>query len=381
MSDKPTILITGASGKTGSAATIELLTQGFSVRAFVHREDSRAEQLRELGAETVVGNMLELGDLSKAMQGIQRAYFVCPWTQNQLDLAMNFAVAAADNKVKHIVALSQWLSHSTHPSMATRRTHLTDRIFSLLPETTLTVINPGFFADNYMSLLEPISQLGLMPMPLGSGRNAPVSNEDIGRCVAAALADPEKHAGKTYRPCGPELLDPIQITQIFSKVLNRKVKYQDISESMFLKAIKSMGFPLGLLSQLRLYFAEYRKDAFATAAPNDAVLYLTGQKAEDFETIVSRYVKAGNLTTGFLPGSNQVPSTQATLRNKVRAVFNFVKLLLTIKPNLEKFERQQSYPTIRSTSFALESDEWKMSHQRLNAFGSEQQMDIKTVNA
>ena len=371
MSDKPIILVTGASGKTGSAAAIELLKQGFSVRALVHREDARAERLREFGAEVVIGNMLELDDLSKAMSGIERGYFVCPWTQNQLDIAMNFAVSAADNQIKHIVALSQWLSHSTHPSMATRRTNLTDRIFSLLPNTTLTVINPGFFADNYMSLLEPISQLGILPMPLGSGRNAPVSNEDIGRCVAAALAHPDKHAGKTYRPCGAEVLDPFQITEIFSQVLNRKVTYQDIPETMFLKAIKSMGFPLGLLSQLRLYFAEYRKDAFATGAPNDTVFYLTGQKAEDFETIVRRYVETGNLASGFLPGSNQVASTQATFRNKIRAVFNFAKILLTIKPNLEKFERDQSYPTIRSAHFALESEEWKSSHQRLNAFGSE----------
>lgn len=371
MSVKPMILITGASGKTGGAAAFELMKQGFPVRAFVHREDDRSKRLREAGAETIVGNLLELSDISNAMKGVQRAYFVCPWTQNQLDVAMNFAVAAADNRLEHVVTMSQWLSHPAHPSMATRRTYLTDRILEGLPDSTLTVINPGFFADNYMALLEPISQLGLLPMPLGHGRNAPVSNEDIGRSIAGALSNPEKHAGRTYRPCGPEVLDPIQIADIFGKVLNRKVTYQDISERMFLKATKSLGFPNGLLSQLRLYFAEYREGAFGSGAPNDAVMYLTGQEPEDFETIVRRYIETGSISTGFLPSVSQVPSTQRTLWNKLRAITNFAKLLLTVTPNLERFERDQFFPTIRDARFALEYEPWKASHNRPNAFGSE----------
>jgi len=37
-------------------------------------------------------------------------------------------------------------------------------------------------------------------------RNAPPSNEDIARVAVAALMDPARHAGKSYRPTGPELL-------------------------------------------------------------------------------------------------------------------------------------------------------------------------------
>lgn len=367
---KPTILITGASGKTGGAAAFELLKQGFPVRALVHREDERSKRLSDAGAETIVGNLLDLSDVSNAMKGVQRAYFVCPWTQNQLDVAMNFAVAAADNRLEHIVSMSQWLSHPAHPSMATRRTYLTDRMFAMLPDSTLTVINPGFFADNYMALLEPISQLGLLPMPLGRGRNAPVSNEDIGASIAGALCYPEKHAGRTYRPCGPVVLDPDQIAEIFGKVLKRNVKYQDISERMFLKATKSMGFPLGLLSQLRLYFAEYRKGAFESGAPNDAVVHLTGQEPEKFETIVRRYVKTDIISTGFLPSTRLDFYTQRSVRNKLRALTNFAKLLLTNTPDLEQFEHEQCFPTIRETCFALDYRPWKKTHDRPYAFGS-----------
>jgi nucleoside-diphosphate-sugar epimerase len=42
---KPTIAVTGATGKTGSVVSTELLKAGYPVRAMVHREDSRSGYL------------------------------------------------------------------------------------------------------------------------------------------------------------------------------------------------------------------------------------------------------------------------------------------------------------------------------------------------
>ncbi len=56
----------------------------------------------------------------------------------------------------------------------------------------MTTINVGFFADNDMQLLPFAAQFGMMPLPYGAGRNAPVSNEDIARVIAAVLARPAK---------------------------------------------------------------------------------------------------------------------------------------------------------------------------------------------
>ena len=94
--------------------------------------------------------------------------------------------------------MSQWLADPSNPSLLTREVWLVERILSLLPNTSTTVVNPGWFADNYFLVMEPIAQLGLFAMPLGDGLNAPVSNEDIGRVVSAILADPAGHEGRTY---------------------------------------------------------------------------------------------------------------------------------------------------------------------------------------
>ena len=365
---KAKILVTGASGKTGRATTEALLKEGYPVRALVHRQDARSKYLKQAGADVVVGRLEDLSDLSTAMQGVQRAYFVCPWTPNQLDLAMNFAVAAVDNRLEHAVLLSQWLSHAGHPSVATRRTYLTDRLATWLPDTSWTLINVGFFADNYMALLETISQLGLLPMPLGDGKNAPVSNEDIGRTVAGALMSPDRHAGRIYRPTGPALMSPREIAEVFGRVLQHSVRYQDISPKMFSKATRAMGLPIPLIGQLQHYFREYRLGTFAVGAPNDAVLHVTGRPAEDFETIVRHYVEHQQVT-GLVPTASQI-DTRRTALHRLRALKNFIRLLLTPAPDLEAYERRHDYPQIGTGRYAQESPVWTREHDQPNAFGS-----------
>ena len=46
---QPKILVTSAAGRTGSAAVLQLLEQGFPVRAFVRRRDTRAALLEKAG--------------------------------------------------------------------------------------------------------------------------------------------------------------------------------------------------------------------------------------------------------------------------------------------------------------------------------------------
>ena len=74
----PLYLITGAAGGTGgvSRQVIEQLRErGHPVRALVHHNDARADPLRELGAEVVVGDLTEPRDVVDAMTGADRMFF------------------------------------------------------------------------------------------------------------------------------------------------------------------------------------------------------------------------------------------------------------------------------------------------------------------
>ena len=54
---KPRIIVTGATGKTGSVVVTELLKAGYPVRAMVRREDERSARLKAQGAEIAVADM------------------------------------------------------------------------------------------------------------------------------------------------------------------------------------------------------------------------------------------------------------------------------------------------------------------------------------
>jgi uncharacterized protein YbjT (DUF2867 family) len=356
MSTKPRILVTAAAGKTGSAVSRQLLEKGYPVNALVRRQDQRSEALAKAGARIFVGNLIEPDDLRQAMQGVQRAYYCAPWKPDQLHGAMNFAVTAADSGLEVVVALTQWLAQPKHPSVATRQSYLTDRVFDWMPDVDTVTINTGWFADNYMAVLGTIAQLGIFPFPLGEGRTAPVSNEDIARVVVGAIANPGPHIGKYYRPTGPELLDPHQLSAIFAKVLGRSVKYQPLSERMFLKALKVMGMERHMMSQLRHYVEDYRRGAFEVGAPNDVVLEVGGSEPEDFETITRRYVAA-------------TPMAHRSFANKLRAVGEFVKILLARTPDLDSYERLQHQPLLRAPQYGVDYEPWLTTHGVDDAYG------------
>jgi uncharacterized protein YbjT (DUF2867 family) len=76
---KPTTLITGATGTTGSTAIKTLLELKVRVRALVHKKDARSEQLSTQGVEIVQGDLSDFEAVSEALKGITAAYFVFPF--------------------------------------------------------------------------------------------------------------------------------------------------------------------------------------------------------------------------------------------------------------------------------------------------------------
>src|SRR5438445_12299525 len=72
------ILVTGAAGRVGAVGrtvTELLLKQGKAVRAMVRNEDDRAQALRDMGAEFVVGNLLDLVSRHRMIAGCETMYF------------------------------------------------------------------------------------------------------------------------------------------------------------------------------------------------------------------------------------------------------------------------------------------------------------------
>jgi hypothetical protein len=75
MADLGPFLVTGAADQlrpVGRPATRLLIERGLAVRVLVGREDDRAAASRAAGADVVVGDFLELADVSRVLSGYER---------------------------------------------------------------------------------------------------------------------------------------------------------------------------------------------------------------------------------------------------------------------------------------------------------------------
>ncbi len=346
------ILVTSATGRTGLAAAKTLLANGFPVRAFVRRRSPQAQALEAAGAELFIGDIYDYRDVLKALDGVQRAFYCPPFGPN-LHGATVFALAAEEAKLEVVALLSQWLPNPTDPSIVTREHWLANNIYRWMPSVDVIHVNPGLFAVMYLLGLPAVIHFGMLMAPYGDGLNAPPSNEDIGRVGAGVLMNPAEHIGKSYRPTGPKLISPTDMAVTLSKVLERKITYRDVPYKMFLKAGMAMGFPLSELSQVRYYADALKGGAFEVGAPTDHVQQITGQPAEDFETIARRYIADPKLIHPALK-----------IGSKLGAFGFLIRMLATRAADLDAYERSQGYPILRNPADAPNNPAWRAAAER-----------------
>ncbi|MDX2037767.1 MAG: NmrA family NAD(P)-binding protein [Isosphaeraceae bacterium] len=350
---KPTILVTGATGKTGNAVAAQLLAEGWPVRAVVRRHDERSERLARRGAEIAVADLFDPEQLLDALRGTQRAYYVPPMHPHMLHSAVAFADAAREAGVEHVVQMSQWTSSPNHPSIMTRQTWLVDRLYATIPGVAHTIVNPGMFADNFLRTLDMAAHLGLFPVLTGTSKSAPVSNEDIARVVVAIVTNPDGHEGRSYRPTGPKLLSGREMAAVVGSVLGKSVRPMPTPVWMLSKVARSQGVDPFSVSMLRHYLRDHERGAFeVNGGVTDVVEELTGRAAESFETTVRRY--AG------------MPFAERTIGKKIRGVLNFLQLPFQRGYDLNRFDREHSFPTPTHPKLTMDSTTWLREHVQLS---------------
>ncbi len=218
----------------------------------------------------------------------------------------------------------------------------------MMPGVAHVRVNPGYFADNYLQMIGYAAHLGVFPDITGDSEDAPPSNEDIARVVVAALLNPDKHAGRQYRPTGPALLSASDVAEILSRVLGRKVRRIDLPWRMFLKAAPTANVGAFLVSNLRYYVEDHKQGAFALSAPTNDVLEVTGRPAEDFETTARRYAAR--------------PEVQRNFRNWLRSFVDFMRTPLRRGYNPERLDRELRFPMPPAPRLAMANERWKAEH-------------------
>jgi uncharacterized protein YbjT (DUF2867 family) len=228
------ILVTGAAGRVGAVGrtvTELLLKDGKAVRAMVRTEDERAQALRDMGAQVVVADLLDLESMHRAISGCETMYFGMSISDAYLAATVNTAAVARYHGVKAFInmsqmSVSQMSITETSPSPQHKLQWLSEQAlnWSGLP---LVHVRPTVFLEGFFLTLtsDSVRQSNQIRLPFGDGKTSPIGAEDVARVVARLLEDPLPHIGNIYELTGPQSEDMEFYAQEYSKALGRTITY------------------------------------------------------------------------------------------------------------------------------------------------------------
>jgi uncharacterized protein YbjT (DUF2867 family) len=278
------ILVTGAAGRVGAVGrtvTELLLKQGRAVRAMVRNEDERAQALRDLGAEVVIGDLLDLDSMHRVIAGCETMYFGMSVSDAYLVATVNAAAVAKHHGVKAFINMSQMtlsqMSITETTASPQHKLHwLAEQAlnWSGLPVVHVrpTVLLEGFFL---IFTADSVRQSNQIRLPFGEGKTSPVAVKDVARVLAVLLANSQPHIGKIYHLTGPQSENMHFYAQEYSDALGRTITFQDIPLESWRAGLLERGLPVHLVNHLATMADLHRAGRYDRMS--DDVRTLTGQ--------------------------------------------------------------------------------------------------------
>lgn len=293
------ILVTGAAGRVGAigrTVTELLLKHGKAVRAMVRTEDERAQALRDMGAEVVVGDLLDLDSMHRAIAGCETMYFGMSISDAYLAATVNTAAVAKHHCVKALINMSQM---TVSQMSVTETTASPQHKLQWLSEQALNWsglpvvhVRPTVFLEGFFLTLTPeaVRQSNQIRLPFGDGKTSPVGAEDVARVVATVLENPQPHVGKIYHLTGPQSENMHFYAREYSKALGRTITYQDIPVGPWRDALLERRWPVHVVNHLAAMADLHRAGRFDRLS--DDVLMLTGRPPLSVQEFVGSHAAA-----------------------------------------------------------------------------------------
>ena len=263
--------MTGAAGRVGAIGpnvTKALLERGFRVRAMVRSVDERSEALRRLGAEIVVGDLLDLNDMHRVIAGCRRIYFSLSVDASYLEATANVAAVCEHHGVDAFVNMSQMTVsqmsvHETTDSPQHKQHWLAEQVLRWGGLPVVTMRPTAFMDVFFLQVCAPsIRRHGAIRLPFGSGKTSPIAAVDVARCVTAVLADPAPHIGKIYEMTGPSSESLARIAEQYSSVLGRKIPYVDVPVEPWEEEMRKSGLSPHVASHLITMATLHRQNRY-----------------------------------------------------------------------------------------------------------------------
>ncbi|MEU5540032.1 NmrA family NAD(P)-binding protein [Streptomyces sp. NPDC020362] len=266
-----TVVVTGASGRTGSRVAEAARAAGMTVRAA-----SRAQGF----------DWRDRSTWAQVLRGADAAYLVYPsdvGAPDAADAVGNLAREAVALGVRRLVLLSARGEEQARPAEEALRAS----------GARWTVVRAAWFAQNFSEgpLVAELREDGALVFPGGAVQEPFVDVRDIADVVVAALTGGDRYAGQVLEVSGPRLLSFGEAVAEIAAATGRELSYRAVPAEEYGERLAGFGVPpeeVGFVVDLFASLLDGRN-----AHLSDGVRQVLGREPRDFADFVREAATAG----------------------------------------------------------------------------------------
>ncbi len=287
MTEKPTILVLGATGKVGGEVVKQLVAAGDSRVIAATRSPQKVKGFKDKGIESVILDLEDSQTLVPALKQVDRALLLTGYTADMLRQSKRFLDAAKQTNVKHIVHIGA----STAPTneVAHWDWHQFIEAYIEKLDFSYTHLRPEAFMQNLFGW----ANNGVITNYIGNARWSWVDCNDLALVVAQTLRHPEKYNNQII-PLGYDAKTMDEIAQIITEIVGKPFHTETHSPEEFLEnglqsgvdAIYQNAYTNCVYNQLKLNLADAIPEADATFDNFEAI---TGRKPNTWKDFVKEH--------------------------------------------------------------------------------------------
>ena len=242
------ILVSGATGNTGSAVVNGLKTRGLDFAAMV-RDPAKKEGLENDGIEAVLADFTDKATVKAALKGIDKAFLVCPPHPDMMQMEFNFIDEAIAAGLSHLVYISVIdVSETSPPHLGKWHVAVEEKLKN--SKISYTILKPHSFMQNLLMNIPTVKAQGAIYTPMGDGKIPFVDARDIGEVAAQILASPADYAGQTFNITGPTTHSFHDVANMLSDLVGKEVKYIAVPGDAAKQGMMGAGLPEWLADDL-----------------------------------------------------------------------------------------------------------------------------------
>jgi uncharacterized protein YbjT (DUF2867 family) len=243
---RPSVLVTGASGLSGSIVINELIRRQIPVRVLSRNPQKISHLLDRADVEIYEGDMLDPDSLKGVFKGIEKALLISSSDEKMPDAQKNFIDQAKAAGLPHLIKYSGTDSGIgfNGQNFISQRWH--ENLEDYLVDSGLkwTIIRPSQFMQFYLPKRPTGVNLekNALILPIGQGKLSPVDIEDVAKVCVELLTQPG-HESRIYELTGPDALNMEEACGIISAVTGRVISFANISFEDYNNILLSRGVP------------------------------------------------------------------------------------------------------------------------------------------